>query len=190
MKAIILLICLISFLYSCNNDWKYREVKKKEFINYKLNKINNSFDFKFFIAKKNFGAPVNTSSFVIIEKNNKFYMVNPKYGYSVFEDTTLLLWNKRTMEVNKKGNWVYIKKAFTFGRKETIFKYDTIPNFQDDLNKLDREGVYLFDNYDFIKIGELKGYLSLHDLEEGLYYLRSPGIFYEYRIGENNLNNQ
>ena len=190
MSKVILLVFISYILLFCNknSNWEYKEVKKGDLEGYELNRINNDVDFKCFIAKKDLGAPINTVSFTVIEKHEKFYKINPQYGYTLFEDTTLFLWCKFTMDVNKNGNWVFIKRSLNNGNEETSFVYDTVPDFQVDIHKLDKEGVYLFDKNRFIKVGVLTEYLSLHDLkEEGLYYLSSPGIFYKKKIKSSDL---
>ena len=190
MSKVILLVCVSYVLLSCNrnSNWEYKEIKEAELEEYELDRINNSIDFKCFTAKKDLGSPINTISFAVIEKHGKYYKVNPQYGYSVFEDTTLLLWHKFTMEVNKNGNWVSIERSLNHGNEEISFVYDTVPDFQFDIHNLNEEGVYLFDKNQFIKVGVLTDYVSLHDLKEkGLYYLSSPGVFYKKKIKSSDL---
>ncbi len=167
-------------IFSCDQDWYVKKIKKHDLNGFVLKQINKNKVFKIYNAKKDFGPPRNEVTCAIIEKKGVFFMINPKYGYSIFEDTVILLRQTYTMDPNPEGNWVLIKREIINGYHVTSFLYDTIPIFKLNLKKLDVGYAYLFKKDQFHKLKSLRHYSSFHELSsEGFYYFSSPGIFYE-----------
>jgi len=174
MKKQFIFLLLVIVVLSCNYD--YKRINESDISDYQKTLLKENSFGKFYSVCKDYGAPSNDKCFLIVQKDNQYYKVNPNYWCAISNDS-IFLFKVVSFELSEKGNWVWINKKNIEGKENIFLKYDTIPSIGIPENEA---GVFHLENDSLKKIGELTTYKSLHDLPDiGFYYLSAPGLFYE-----------
>lgn len=186
-KAVLLLGLSVLF-YSCKNNYIYKSISLSVLSNYKIDTLKKIGSNNYLKGCKDYGAPTNDVCFLVVQKANEYFKINPDYRFSFYGDSTILLYKVITCEPSIKGNWIWIDRQIKNGVEETKFRYDTIPTNKSYSISIAENKIYHLKGKGLSSMGDLTSYKSLHDLpENGFYYLSPPGLFYEVSININDL---
>lgn len=180
--SILIVVIFICLIVGYNKTYTYKLVSHHYIQKYQLTQLYKKSNIKIYEAWRDYGPPNNTESFIVIEKNDYIYKVNPKYYCHLLGDSLILSFGYTNI-CSVSGNWIYLERKKINGLENISYMYDTIPNKNVIIHNALSEGLYYFENGKYEKIGLLTEFTSIDQMERnGFYFLTPPGVFYSKKI--------